>query len=64
MRELLDCFDEESVYVFRKSYTTLTQPIYNFVDGKRVFIDDTGRGYVKHNKIKIYITPNMCEKIK
>lgn len=63
MRELLDEFRNDDVYVFRKEYTTFNHFIYESIDGMKVNIIDKNLGYINRGKVSIRVTPNMCERI-
>lgn len=63
MRELIDEFNEDEVYIFRKSYTTFTSPLYDLIDGMKVKVINKELGNIRHKGISYRITPEMCEKV-
>lgn len=64
MREILNNFEMDGVYVFRKNYTTYTSKMYDLIDGSRVDVRNETEGVISKNGITFMVTPGFCEKIK
>lgn len=63
MRKLIDKFNKNNTYIFKRDYVNSNIKIYDLVDGKKVNIINDGSGHVRHNKVLVNVTPNMCDEI-